>query len=187
MARWFVVGSAVLAGCAEPALTELDCQRVAEQLDAELQRHRTFGQRIVMTNGCFDLLHPGHVASLEFASYQGDCLVVGLNSDRSIRMLKGAERPIISERGRVAMLAALACVDYVVVFDDESVAGLVERVAPDVLVKSAEYASDDIPGGAFVRQRGGRVVFAPMDDSYSTSSLVRKIRRLADDQTADGM
>ena len=158
-----------------------------EGLDLELQRRRSSGQRIAMTNGCFDLLHPGHVASLEFAAGQGDCLVVGLNSDRSIRMLKGPERPIISEPGRAAMLAALTCVDYVVVFDDQSVAGLVERVAPDVLVKSAEYVSDDIPGGAFVRGRGGRVVFAPMEGSYSTSSLLRKIRNLAGDQTTDGM
>ncbi len=153
-----------------------------ERLDVELQRRRRSGQRIAMTNGCFDLLHPGHIASLEFAAEQGDCLVVGLNSDRSVRVLKGPERPIIAEPGRVAMLAALGCVDYVVVFDDESVAGLVERVAPDLLVKSAEYVSDDIPGSAFVRQHGGQVIFAPMDDSYSTSSLVSKIRNLADDQ-----
>jgi D-beta-D-heptose 7-phosphate kinase/D-beta-D-heptose 1-phosphate adenosyltransferase len=169
----------LIAEVAREGLPESEKIVSPERLDVELQRRRNSGQRIAMTNGCFDLLHPGHVASLEFASDQGDCLVVGLNSDLSVRLLKGSERPIISESGRAAMLAALACVDYVVLFDDESVAGLVERVAPDVLVKSAEYASADIPGGAFVRQRGGQVVFAPMAGAYSTSGLVSKIQSLS--------
>ena len=111
-----------------------------EWLDVELAARRAAGQQIAMTNGCFDLLHPGHVASLEQARAQGDCLVVGLNSDAGVRKLKGPDRPIVEERDRAAMLAALQCVDYVVLFDDASVSGLVQRVLPDVLVKSAQYA-----------------------------------------------
>ena len=94
-----------------------------------------------MTNGCFDLLHPGHVACLQEARRHGDYLLVGLNSDRSVRELKGPGRPIVDQQGRAEMLAALACVDYVVIFDDASVAGLVERVLPDVLVKGGQYAA----------------------------------------------
>lgn len=150
-----------------------------ERLDEELRRRRDAGQRVVMTNGCFDLLHPGHVASLRQAADQGDVLVVAVNSDRSVRRLKGPGRPIIDEQGRAEMLAALACVDYVVGFDDESVAGLVERVMPDVLVKSAEYAADEVVGHDIVARYGGRVVLAPMKSSYSTSELIRRVRETA--------
>jgi D-beta-D-heptose 7-phosphate kinase/D-beta-D-heptose 1-phosphate adenosyltransferase len=150
----------------------------AEELESELEKRRQTNHRIVMTNGCFDLLHPGHVASLQFARNQGDLLVVGLNSDESARKLKGAGHPVIDQQGRAEMLAALACVDYVVIFDDASVAGLVERVAPDVLVKSAQYATEEIVGHQFVCQRGGRVVRAPMRGSYSTSSLIEQIRTI---------
>lgn len=145
-----------------------------EALLAELERQRRAGRRIVMTNGCFDLLHPGHVASLQAARAQGDCLVVGLNSDRSVRALKGPGRPIIDQQGRAEMLAALACVDYVVVFDETSVAGLIERVRPDVLVKASQYAPDEIVGHASVAGRGGRVVAVPMRDRYSTTALVER-------------
>ena len=110
-----------------------------------------------MTNGCFDLLHPGHMASLQYAHNQGNCLVVGLNSDRSVESLKGAGHPIIDQQGRAEMLAAMAGVDYVVIFDDESVQGLVEQVQPDVLVKSAEYAPEEVVGHEIVRRRGGSV------------------------------
>ncbi len=113
--------------------------RSVEELESQLRHRRQAGQRVVMTNGCFDLLHPGHLASLQEARKQGDCLVVGLNSDRSTRELKGPGHPIIDQQGRAEMLAALECVDYVVIFDNRSVAGLVERVLPDVLVKAARY------------------------------------------------
>ena len=99
-----------------------------------------------MTNGCFDLLHPGHVASLQEARRQGDCLLVALNSDRSVREIKGPGRPIIDAAGRADMLAALGCVDYVVIFDDASVPGLVEQVLPDVLVKADQYAPTEVVG-----------------------------------------
>ena len=147
-----------------------------EQLDAQLAARRASGQRIVMTNGCFDLLHPGHVASLEQARNQGDCLVVGLNSDAGIRKLKGPERPIVEERGRAAMLAAFECVDYVVLFDEKSVAGLVEHILPDVLVKSAQYALEEVVGREAVEAAGGQVVLTPMADGYATTQLLEKIQ-----------
>jgi rfaE bifunctional protein nucleotidyltransferase chain/domain len=147
-------------------------------LDDALASRRAAGQRIAMTNGCFDLLHPGHVASLEFARGQGDCLVVGLNSDRSARALKGPGHPVVDQQGRAAMLAALACVDYVVVFDETSVAGLVDRVAPDVLVKSAEYAIHEVVGHESVLAHGGRVILSPREGDYSTTRLIERIVRM---------
>jgi D-beta-D-heptose 7-phosphate kinase/D-beta-D-heptose 1-phosphate adenosyltransferase len=129
-----------------------------------------------MTNGCFDLLHPGHVASLEAARRQGDLLVVGLNTDRSVRELKGPGHPIVDEHGRAAMLAALECVDYVVLFDEPSVHGLVERVLPDVLVKSAQYAHEEVVGHEVVERHGGRVVRVPMKGDYSTTGLAERLR-----------
>ncbi|MBN2022359.1 MAG: adenylyltransferase/cytidyltransferase family protein [Pirellulales bacterium] len=149
------------------------------RLARALARPRRAGARIVMTNGCFDLLHPGHAASLEFARAQGDFLVVGLNSDRSVRQLKGPGHPIVDQDGRAAMLAALACVDLVVVFDDASVAGLVERVLPDVLVKSNQYALEEVVGREIVEARGGRVVLSPMTGHYSTTWLIQRIQRTA--------
>lgn len=148
-----------------------------EELLIELAHLRHAGQRIVFTNGCFDLLHPGHLDALSFARAQGDCLVVGLNSDSSVRSLKGSDRPIIDEVGRARMLAGLACVDYVVRFDDVTVADLVKAVRPDILVKSAEYQLENVIGRDIVESYGGRVVLAPMLPSYSTTSLIRRIQR----------
>ncbi|MFZ5833397.1 MAG: PfkB family carbohydrate kinase [Planctomycetota bacterium] len=144
-------------------------------ISAELEPHRVAGRRIVMTNGCFDLLHPGHVASLEEARRQGDLLLVGLNSDESVRQLKGPSRPLIDERGRAAMLAALACVDYVVLFDETSVAPLVAEVRPDVLCKAAQYATDEVVGHEIVAAYGGAVVTVPMEPGYSTTALIDRI------------
>jgi D-beta-D-heptose 7-phosphate kinase/D-beta-D-heptose 1-phosphate adenosyltransferase len=151
-----------------------------EQLEALLSRQRQAGRRIVMTNGCFDLLHPGHVASLQEARKQGDLLIVGLNSDRSVRALKGEGRPIIDQQGRAEMLAALACVDYVVIFDEISVAGLVGRLLPDVLVKAAQYSVGQVVGHEIVLAHGGHVVSVPMKPAYCTTELVEKIRKLPD-------
>jgi D-beta-D-heptose 7-phosphate kinase/D-beta-D-heptose 1-phosphate adenosyltransferase len=147
-----------------------------EQLESQLRERRRVGQQIAMTNGCFDLLHPGHVASLQHARSHGDCLVVGLNSDRSARELKGEGHPIIDQQGRAEVLAAMGCVDYVVIFDDVSVAGLVERVAPDVLVKAAEYNPDQVVGHEIVEAYGGRIVLAPMKTSYSTTELIQRVK-----------
>jgi D-beta-D-heptose 7-phosphate kinase/D-beta-D-heptose 1-phosphate adenosyltransferase len=149
-----------------------------DRIEAHLRRVRQAGQRIVMTNGCFDLLHPGHVASLHAARQYGDYLLVGLNSDRSVGDLKGPGRPIVNEEGRAAMLAALECVDCVVVFDEASVAGLVERVLPDVLVKGGQYDVEQIVGHEIVLRHGGRVVPLVMEADYSTSALIERVLSL---------
>jgi D-beta-D-heptose 7-phosphate kinase/D-beta-D-heptose 1-phosphate adenosyltransferase len=143
-----------------------------------LAGQRLAGRRIAMTNGCFDLLHPGHVASLQEARKQGDLLVVGLNSDRSVRELKGPDRPLVDEQGRAEMLAALACVDYVTLFDEASVAPLIAQVRPDVLVKASQYDVDQVVGHEIVLGYGGRIVSAPMKAGFSTTSLLDKIRAL---------
>jgi D-beta-D-heptose 7-phosphate kinase/D-beta-D-heptose 1-phosphate adenosyltransferase len=147
-----------------------------EQMETQLLERRKAGQQIVMTNGCFDILHPGHVALLQHARSHGDCLVVGLNSDRSARALKGEGHPIIDQQGRAEVLAAMGCVDYVVIFDDVSVAGLVERVAPDVLVKAAQYDADQVVGHEIVEGYGGRIVLAPMKGTYSATRLVERVK-----------
>ena len=147
-----------------------------EDLRTKLRERRRVGQQIVMTNGCFDLLHPGHVASLQHARSHGDCLVVGLNSDRSALALKGEGHPIIDQQGRAEVLAAMECVDYVVVFDEVSVAGLVERVAPDVLVKAAQYSADQVVGHEIVEAYGGRTVLSPMKGTYGTSKLIERVK-----------
>lgn len=144
------------------------------ELQQHLARRRQAGQRIVMTNGCFDLLHPGHVQSLAEARRLGDCLVVGLNSDRSVRALKGPTRPVIDEVGRAQMLAALTAVDYVIVFDDSSVAPLVEQLRPDVLAKAAQYRAEEVVGHEIVTSYGGQVALLGMHGNYSTTALVKK-------------
>ncbi|MGA2031789.1 MAG: bifunctional heptose 7-phosphate kinase/heptose 1-phosphate adenyltransferase [Thermoguttaceae bacterium] len=149
-----------------------------EQLDRELQRQRLAGRRIVMTNGCFDLLHPGHVASLQQARKQGDCLVVAVNSDRSVRELKGAGRPIIDQQGRAEMLAALGCVDYVIVFDEVSVEGLVARILPEVLVKADHYSVEQVVGHEIVTAHGGHIVSVPTAPHYSTTALIERVHDL---------
>ena len=155
-----------------------------DELLAQLERRRQAGQRIVMTNGCFDLLHPGHLSSLETARQMGDCLVVGLNSDRSVAEIKGPNRPIIDEVGRADMLSALACVDYVVLFDEPSVAPLVAQIRPDILAKSASYGPEEVVGHEIVAAYGGEVRLIPMRGGYSTSALVEKIISGAEAATA---
>lgn len=136
---------------------------------------RESGQRIVFTNGCFDLLHPGHVDYLQRARALGDVLIIGLNSDNSIRGLKGVNRPINPLTDRSVMLGALACVDLVVPFDEETPIKLISALLPDVLVKGGDYNPDDIVGAKEVRANGGEVVVMPFVGAYSTSSLIQRI------------
>ncbi len=174
LAHWAPAGGSSATrstGCPEKILS-------IAQLAPTLQRLRLAGRRIVMTNGCFDLLHPGHVASLQEARKQGDCLLVAVNSDRSVREIKGPGRPVIDEQGRAEMLAALACVDYVVVFDEASVAGLVDRVQPDVLVKADQYTTEQVVGHESVLRRGGHVVSVPTRPTYSTTDLIQRIQKI---------
>lgn len=140
---------------------------------------RRAGQRVVFTNGVFDLLHPGHIRYLQAARALGDLLVVAVNSDRSVRGNKGPERPITPERERAEILAALACVDAVAIFDEATPLAIIEAVQPDVLVKGADWAADAIVGRETVEARGGRVVRIPIEAGWSTSAIVEKIRRAA--------
>jgi D-beta-D-heptose 7-phosphate kinase/D-beta-D-heptose 1-phosphate adenosyltransferase len=150
-----------------------------DQLMEQLRKRRQPGVKVVLTNGCFDILHPGHVALLQEARRQGDLLVVGLNSDASARKLKGPGHPVIDQEGRAEMLSAMGCVDYVVLFDDQSVLGLVERVLPDVLVKADQYSASEVVGHEAVERNGGQVVRVPMKGIFSSSSLVEKIHQSA--------
>jgi D-beta-D-heptose 7-phosphate kinase/D-beta-D-heptose 1-phosphate adenosyltransferase len=133
-------------------------------------------RRVVFTNGCFDLLHPGHIHTLEAARAEGDLLVVGVNTDRSVRVLKGSSRPIIPQAERAEMLAALAAVDFVVLFDEETPRDLVARLQPDVLAKGADWPEGEIVGADEVEAGGGRVVRLPTQPGYSTSSILERIR-----------
>ena len=139
-------------------------------------REKRNGRRIVFTNGCFDLLHPGHIGSLEQARALGDTLVVGINSDASVRQLKGAGRPVLPERERAEILAALECVDAVVIFDELTPREIIAGLLPDVLVKGADWPGDQIVGREEVEAAGGRVVSIPVVPGYSTTEILRKIR-----------
>ncbi len=145
------------------------------ELVSTLEAHRQRHEKIAFTNGCFDMLHVGHMKYLNFAREQGDLLVVGLNSDASIRSLKGNRRPILPEDERIRLLAALACVDYIVVFDDDSVQPVIEQVRPDVLVKGSDYGVDGVVGREFVESHGGEVVLAPVIEGISTSAIVERV------------
>jgi D-beta-D-heptose 7-phosphate kinase/D-beta-D-heptose 1-phosphate adenosyltransferase len=139
---------------------------------------RARGARIVFTNGVFDLLHPGHVRYLQEARRLGDALIVAVNSDRSARALdKGSDRPINTDLERAEVLAALACVDAVVIFDEETPHEVVTALQPDVLVKGADWAPGTIVGADIVEARGGRVVRIPLAEGYSTTELIQRIRR----------
>jgi rfaE bifunctional protein nucleotidyltransferase chain/domain len=144
---------------------------------AERTAWKAAGKVVVFTNGCFDLLHPGHVALFEAARAQGDVLVVGLNSDRSVRALKGAGRPLIPEQERAETLAALEAVDRVVVYDEDTPREIVTALAPDVLVKGADWAADAIVGREEVEAAGGRVVRVELLPGRSTTAMVARIRK----------
>ena len=140
-----------------------------------LRQHRTAGRRVVTTNGCFDLLHAGHVHFLGEARALGDVLVVGLNSDASVRRLKGPGHPIVPEADRAAMLAALRPVDHVVVFDDLLPNDLLALIQPDVHCKAADYTPDALPEAEVVRRYGGEVRILPLAEGYSTSQLIERV------------
>jgi len=145
-------------------------------LRVALAPRRAEGARIVFTNGCFDLLHAGHVRYLEAARALGDVLVVGLNDDVSVRRLKGPGRPILPLAERAEVLAGLAAVDHVIAFADDTPLALIEALAPDVLVKGADWAAADIVGRDPVLARGGRVERIELVPGVSTSELIRRIR-----------
>ena len=140
-------------------------------------RLRSARRTVVFTNGVFDLLHPGHVRYLQHARRLGDALIVGVNSDRSVRANKGATRPITPEAERAEILSALACVDGVVVFDEDTPHDLIAALQPDVLVKGADWAAGAIVGRDVVEARGGRVVRVDVEPGHSTTAMIERIRR----------
>jgi D-glycero-beta-D-manno-heptose 1-phosphate adenylyltransferase len=140
-------------------------------------REKRNGRTVVFTNGCFDLLHPGHVRCLAKARALGDILIVAVNSDRSVRGNKGPERPLVPQQDRAEVLAALASVNYVTIFDESTPLELISRVLPTMLVKGADWALEDVVGRKEVEAAGGRVVSIPLAPGYSTTALVEKIRK----------
>ncbi len=142
----------------------------------KLELWRAVEARIVFTNGVFDLLHRGHVEYLEDARSLGDRLVIGINTDASVRRLKGPSRPIVGEQDRAAVVRALACVDLVVLFDDDTPLQLIEAVRPNVLVKGGDYSLDTIVGREFVESHGGRVETIALREGLSSSEIMRRIR-----------
>jgi rfaE bifunctional protein nucleotidyltransferase chain/domain len=151
-------------------VTREDARRLVEEL-------RASGKNIVFTNGVFDLMHPGHLRYLRAARALGDALIVGVNSDRSVRANKGPERPITPQEERSEVLAALACVDGTVIFDEDTPHDLIAALQPDVLVKGADWAEDAIVGRDIVEARGGRVVRMSVEPGYSTTRIVERIRQ----------
>ena len=147
-----------------------------DALESELERVRAAGQKVVFTNGCFDILHQGHVRYLSLARSHGNILVVGLNSDESVKLIKDDKRPIVEQSQRAEVLAALWFVDYVTLFDEADPLMLIKRLKPDVLVKGDDWPLDKIIGADFVRKYGGRVVRIPIVQDISTSIIIERIR-----------
>ena len=146
-----------------------------DEASAWVARLRESGRCVVFTNGVFDLLHPGHVRYLQEARRQGDALIVAINSNRSVGAVKGEGRPIVPEAERAEIVAALASVDAVVVFDEDTPHRIISKLQPDVLVKGADWPADRIVGRDIVEGRGGRVVRIPIAEGYSTSAIIGKI------------
>jgi rfaE bifunctional protein nucleotidyltransferase chain/domain len=149
-----------------------------DRLEGFAREQRAAGRRIVFTNGVFDILHPGHVRYLQAARRYGDLLIVGLNSDASVRRNKGPGRPVNPENERAEVLAALDCVDAVSIFDEDTPAAIIRRVQPDILVKGADWPADQIVGRDTVEARGGRVVLEPVEQGYSTTTIIERVRNL---------
>jgi D-beta-D-heptose 7-phosphate kinase/D-beta-D-heptose 1-phosphate adenosyltransferase len=160
-------------------------RRTIEQLLPELNHYRAIGKKIVFTNGCFDLIHLGHVKYFQFAKSQGDLLVVGVNTDAGIRQLKGPSRPIINQDDRLGVLEELTSINYVVPFDQPTPIELITAIKPDVLVKGADYKKENIVGSDFVETYGGRVALAPLVDGRSTSSVIQRILQAYQASPAD--
>ena len=150
----------------------------SKDIEAFCRILRDGGKTVVFTNGCFDILHAGHVRYLNAARAQGDVLVLGLNSDASVRRLKGPERPINSEQDRAEVVGALKAVDYVVIFDEPTAEQLIAKVKPDVYVKGGDYTLGTLPEAKIVQSYGGRVEFVDLVAGRSTTNVIEKIRKL---------
>jgi D-beta-D-heptose 7-phosphate kinase/D-beta-D-heptose 1-phosphate adenosyltransferase len=170
----------ILAELAGASAHETRKIKAGTELMSLLAEHRRRNERVVFTNGCFDVLHAGHIKFLHFARSQGDVLVVGLNSDASVKKIKGLKRPIYTERERAQMLSALTDVDYVVIFAQPTPAKLIQAVNPDVLVKGEDWKEKGVVGRKFVEARGGKVILAPLIPGLSSSDIIRRVRTKAD-------
>ncbi|MBM3568964.1 MAG: D-glycero-beta-D-manno-heptose 1-phosphate adenylyltransferase, partial [Alphaproteobacteria bacterium] len=144
---------------------------------ARVQEWRRRGLKVGFTNGCFDLIHPGHVALLAAARAACDRLVVALNTDASVKRLKGPNRPVQDERSRATVMASLAAVDAVTLFGEDTPQALIEAIAPEMLIKGADYSRDKVVGGDFVEAHGGRVVLVPIEQGHSTTATIGRIGR----------
>ena len=147
-----------------------------QELKGIVEELKSEGKTVVFTNGCFDLLHPGHIRYLEKARAQGDVLVVALNSDRSVRKIKGEDRPVLSQEERSEIMGALGCVDFVTMFEEETPEKIIEELVPTVLVKGGDWPVDKILGRQVVESNSGRVISIDFEEEFSTSNIIRKIR-----------
>lgn len=154
--------------CSPKILSAAEFEKIRSDFSAD--------RKIVFTNGCFDIIHAGHVDLLSRAREQGDLLVLGLNSDKSVRSIKGEKRPVTKQQQRAFVLAGLACIDYVIFFDEDTPYNLINAVQPDVLVKGGDWTVDNIVGRDIVEGRGGEVLSLALLPGYSTTSVIRYIR-----------
>jgi D-glycero-beta-D-manno-heptose 1-phosphate adenylyltransferase len=148
----------------------------SDQLDSILARWSFEGKKIVFTNGCFDILHRGHVEYLSKAASYGDILIVGLNTDSSVTRIKGPSRPVQDEHSRALLLASLSFVDLVMLFDEETPYELIKKVQPDILVKGADYKAEDIVGYDIVKEKGGKIITIELSQGYSTTGILNRLR-----------
>lgn len=154
-----------------------------EELAKEIRHARQQGKTVVSTSGCFDILHAGHVTYLEEAKARGDLLVVLLNSDSSVRALKGSTRPVVPEEERAVVVAGLGSVDYVCIFSDRTPCGIIDRVQPDIVIKGGDYAGKKIPEMDSVAAYGGKVEYVNVVDGCSTTNIVEKIKRTMEESS----
>ena len=166
---------------ATPDSGEIGKVRTLKALINHLERHREQKETIVFTNGCFDVLHRGHIEFLKFTRAQGDITVLGLNSDSSVRTIKGPDRPINNQHDRAAVLEAMETIDYIVIFNEPDPLETIKKIKPDILVKGQDWAEKGVVGREFVEAHGGKVVLAPLVNGKSTTSTIEKIKALAKD------
>ncbi len=140
-----------------------------------LKKHK---KKIVFTNGCFDLIHPGHIKLLKTAKKKADILILGINSDRSIKRIKGKQRPILDEKSRVQVLSSIIYINYITVFSEPTPLKTIKKIKPDILVKGADWEKEDIVGSDFVQKSGGRILRVPLKKEVSTTSLIKKIKKI---------
>jgi D-beta-D-heptose 7-phosphate kinase/D-beta-D-heptose 1-phosphate adenosyltransferase len=150
--------------------------KTLDELKGLIPEEKARGKKIVFTNGCFDILHRGHLHVLRAAKGLGDVLVVAVNSDSSVKQIKGLERPVIAEDGRAELIAALEMVDYVILFDESDPCALLRALTPDILVKGGDYGRETVVGGEIVEGYGGRVAVIPSLPGYSTSEIIERVR-----------